>query len=151
MALKNVEQFCDASVAIIVNAMRQFCRAHWRPDRFYLMNKKPQNIERFAKFFGAPIEYQAPASKLSFSTAVLDAPVQVHDHAYREILTPILEKAIESTRRDFAFAVKSILNSRVGDGRLTRPEVSRALGVSVHILSRRLKSAGARSPISPSN
>ena len=29
-----------------------------------------------------------------------------------------------------------------GDGRLTRAEVSRALGISVHILSRRLKSAG---------
>ncbi len=59
-----------------------------------------------------------------------------------EILTPILEKAIESASGDFMFAVKSILNSHVGDGRLTRSEASRALGVSVHVLTRRLKSAG---------
>ena len=138
----NVEQFCDASVAIIVNAMRQFCGAHWRPDRVCLMNEPPKDIERFARFFGAPVEYQAPASKITFDRAVLDRPVKVHDPAYREILTPILEKAIESARGDFMFAVKSIVNSHVGDGRLTRSEVSRALGVSVHILSRRLKSTG---------
>ena len=140
--VKNVEQFCDASVAILVNAMRQFCGADWRPDRVYLMNKPPQNLERFAQFFRAPIEYRAPASKMTFNSAVLDWPVKVHDPAYREILTPILEKAIELARGDFMFAVKSILNSHVGDGRSTRSEVSRALGVSVHILSRRLKSAG---------
>ena len=50
--VENVEQFCDASVAIIVNAMRQFCGADWRPDRVYLMNKPPQDLERFAQFFG---------------------------------------------------------------------------------------------------
>ena len=83
-----------------------------------------------------------PASKMTFNSAVLDWPVKVHDPAYREILTPILEKAIELARADFTFAVHSILKSHVGDGRLTRSEVSRALGVSVHILSRRLKSAG---------
>ncbi len=140
--VENVEQFCDASVAIIVNAMRQFCGADWRPDRVYLMNEPPKDLERFARFFRAPVEYRAPASKITFDRAVLDWPVMVHDPAYREILTPILEKAIELARGDFMFAVKSILNSHVGDGRLTRSEVSRALGVSVHILSRRLKSAG---------
>ena len=79
---------------------------------------------------------------MTFNSAVLDWPVKVHDPAYREILTPILEKAIESARGDFMFAVRSVLNSHAGDRRLTRSEVSRALGVSVHILSRRLKSAG---------
>ena len=122
--------------------MRQFCGAHWRPDRVYLMNEPPKDLERFARFFRAPVEYRAPASKITFDRAVLDWPVKVHDPAYREILTPILEKAIESARGDFLLAVKSILNSHVGDGRLTRSEVSRALGVSIHILSRRLKSAG---------
>jgi len=140
--VRNVEQFCDASVAILVNAMRQFCGADWRPDRVYLMNKTPQDLERFAQFFRAPVEYRAPASKITFNSAVLDWPVKAHDAAYREILTPILEKAIESARGDFMFAVKSMLNSHAGDRRLTRPGVSRALGISVHILSRRLKSAG---------
>lgn len=140
--VKNVEQFCDASAAILVNAMRQFCGADWRPDRVYLMNKPPQDLERFAQFFRAPVEHRAPASKMTFNSAVLDWPVKAHDPAYREILTPILEKAIESARADFMFAVKSVLNSHVGDGRLTRSEVSRALGVSVHILGRRLKSVG---------
>ncbi len=109
-SVKNVEQFCDASVAILVNAMRQFCGADWRPDRVCLMNKPPQDLERFAQFFRAPVEYRAPASKLTFNSAVLDRPVKAHDPAYREILTPILEKAIELARGDFMFAVKSILN-----------------------------------------
>ncbi len=141
--VRNVEQFCDASVAILVNAMRQFCGADWRPDRVHLMSTLPQDLERFARFFRALVEYRASASKMTFNSAVLDGPVKIHDPAYREILTPILEKAIESARGDFMFAVKSVLNSRAGETPLTRSEVSRALGVSVYILSRRLKSAGA--------
>jgi hypothetical protein len=89
--VKNVEQFCDACAAILLTAMRQFCGAHWRPDRVYLMNDPPQDLERFEKFFGAPVEYQAAAAKITFASAVLDCPVKLHDPAYREILSPILE------------------------------------------------------------
>jgi AraC-like DNA-binding protein len=140
--VKNVEQFCDASVAILLNAMRQFCGVPWRPDRVYLMNQPPEDFDRFARFFAAPVEYRAPAARMTFNSAVLDFPVKVHDPAYREILAPILEKAIESATSDFVVAVKSILNPHVGDGRLTRREVSQALGVTVHVLTRRLRAAG---------
>ncbi len=140
--VRNVEQFCDASAAILVNAMRQFCGAHWRPDRVYLMNEPPEDLARFAKFFSVPVEYRAPAARITFNSAVLDRPIKVYDPAYREILGPILEKAIESASGDFLVAVKSILNSHGGGGRLTRSDVSRALGISVHVLNRRLKSVG---------
>jgi AraC-like DNA-binding protein len=137
-----VDQICDASIAILVNAMRQFCGAHWRPDRVYLMGEPPQDLERFAQFFAAPVEYRSPAARITFDSAVLDWPLKVQDPAYREILTPILEKAIESTGGNFLAAVKSVLKSHTGETRVTRSQASRALGVSVHILSRRLKSAG---------
>jgi AraC-like DNA-binding protein len=140
--VKNVEQFCDASLAILVNAMRQFCGAHWRPDRVYLMNRPAADLDRIAQFFGAPVEYRAPAARITFSSAVLDWPVKVHDPTYREILVPILEKAIESADQDFLVAVKAVLNSTAGAERLSSFDVSRAVGVSVHVLSRRLKSAG---------
>ena len=140
--VKNVEQFCDASVAILVNAMRQFCGADWRPDHVYLMNQPPRDLGRIAQFFGAPVEYRAPTARITFDSAVLDWPVKVHDPTYREILTPILEKAIESTGADFLIAARSVLNSNAGAERLTRSDLSRAMGVSTHILSRRLKSAG---------
>ncbi len=140
--VRNAEQFCDASVAILFNAMRQFCGAHWRPDRVYLMNEPPADLDRIEQFFEAPVEYRAPAARITFNSAILDWPVNVHDPAYREILAPILERVIESAGGDILVAVKSILNSHFGVQRLTRSDVSRALGVSVHILSRRLKSVG---------
>jgi Arabinose-binding domain of AraC transcription regulator, N-term len=108
--VKNVEQICDASVAILVNAMRQFCGAHWRPDLVYLMNASPHDAERFARFFAAPVEHRSPTARITFDSAVLDWPVKVQDPAYREILTPILEKAIESTGGNFLAAVRSILS-----------------------------------------
>jgi AraC-like DNA-binding protein len=85
-----------------------------------------------------PLLYQV----VTASRAVLDWPVKVHDPAYREILAPILEKAVESAGGDFVAAVKSVLNSNFGVECLTRSDLSRALGVSVHVLSRRLTSAG---------
>jgi AraC-like DNA-binding protein len=140
--VKNAEQFCDASVAILLNAMRQFCGMRWCPDRVYLMNEPPEDLDQFAQFFGAPIEYRAPVARMTFDSAVLDRPVEVHDPSYREILAPILEKAIEAATGDFVVAAKSILHSNFGDGRLSRSDASRALGVSVDVLTRRLKSAG---------
>ncbi len=140
--VKNVEQFCDASVAILVNAMRQFCGAHWRPHRVHLMNEPPADLDRIAQFFGASVEYHAPSSRITFDSAILDWPVKANDSAYREILAPMLAKAIESTDGDFLDAVKSVLNAHIGTERLTRSEVCRALGVSVHVLGRRLTSSG---------
>jgi AraC-like DNA-binding protein len=140
--LRNADQICDASMAILVNAMRQFCGGHWRPDRVYLMSEPPADLNRFARFFAAPVEYRSAKARITFDSAMLDWPVKVQDPAYREILVPILEKAIESAKGGFMPAVKLILHSNASDGRLTRSEVSRALGVSVHVLSRRLKSAG---------
>ena len=140
--VRNADQICDASVAILVNAMRQFCGGHWRPDRVYLMSEPPPDLNRFARFFAAPVEYRSAKAWITFDSAVLDCPVKVQDPAYREILTPILEKAIKSTGGDFLAAVKSILKSHAGESRLTRTEASRTLGVSVHVLSRRLHSAG---------
>ena len=129
--VKNAEQFCDASAAILVNAMRQFCGAHWRPHRVYLMNEPPADLDRVAQFFGAPVEHRVPGARITFASAILDWPVKVHDSAYREILAPILEKAIESAGGDFLDAVKSVLSAHFGADRLTRSDVSRALGVSV--------------------
>ena len=112
--VRNADQICDASVAILVNAMRQFCGGHWRPDRVYLMSEPPPDLNRFARFFAAPVEYRSAKAWITFDSAVLDCPVKVQDPAYREIMTPILEKAIESTGGDFLAAVKSILKSHAG-------------------------------------
>ncbi len=140
--VKNVEQFCNAAMGVLVNAMRQFCGAHWRPDRVYLMNEPPRDLDRFAQFFAAPIEYRSPTARITFDSGVLDWPVKANNPTHREILAPILEKAIESAGGDFLAAVKSILNSHFGAERLTRSDASRVLGVSIHVLTRRLKLAG---------
>jgi len=140
--VKNVEQFCNAAMGVLVNAMRQFCGARWRPDRVSLMSERPRDLDRFARFFAAPIEYRSPTARITFDSAVLDWPVEANNPAHREILAPILEKAIESAGGDFLAAVKSILNSHFGAERVTRSDASRVLGVSIHVLTRRLKMAG---------
>ncbi len=140
--IRNVEQLCDASIAIAVNAMRRFCGANWRPDRVYLTNDPPMDAERFARFFGAPIEYRAPQARIAFDPAVLDRHVEGNDVEQREILAPLFESAVQAGGDDFLSAAQSILRSRPIDGRLTRSDLSHALGVTTHVLTRRLKSAG---------
>ena len=140
--IKNVEHLCDASTAIALNGMRRFCGSHWRPARVYLMSEPPTDSDLVAQFFRAPIQYRSPQSHFVFDSSVLDRIVDGSDVEYREILAPVLETAVQSTTHDFLFAAQSIMRSRSADARLTRSELSEALGVSTHVLVRRLKSAG---------
>ena len=140
--IKNVEHLSDAGTAIALNGMRRFCGANWRPNRVSLMSPPPEEPDSFAKFFGAPIQYQASQAYFVFDACVLGRGVDGRDDRYRDILAPVIETALHSKTHDFLTAAQTILRSRFADARLTRSGLSEALGVSTHVMVRRLKSAG---------
>jgi AraC-like DNA-binding protein len=105
----------------------------------YLTRDPPRDLRRHALFFKAPINFRAPAGEMTFDAAVLDLPVRNQDPRSREILGSLYDAALAEADNDFMFALKAILRSQIGAGRLTRESVARAMGLSKDALIGRLR------------
>jgi AraC-like DNA-binding protein len=133
------DQIADCALAILTNAMRQFCGSTWRPDRVHLTRDPPRDTRRHALFFKAPIDFRARASEISFAASVLNLSVNNRDAMSREILGSLFDAALVEADNDFVFALKSVLRSQIGAGRLTRKSVARAMGLNEQALIGRLR------------
>jgi AraC-like DNA-binding protein len=133
------DQVTDCALAILTNAMRQFCGPSWRPDHVRLTRDRPRDIRRHALFFKAPIEFRAPVAEITFDAAALDLPVRNRDSRSSEILGSLFDTALGEADNDFLFALKSVLRGQVGSGRLTRKSVARAMGLRESALIGRLR------------
>jgi len=140
--VENADHIIDAGVARLMNVMQDLCGPTWRPDRVLLTRHPPRDVSAFTRFFQAPIEFGATSARLEFDAAILDWPIKDHDPAHREILAPLLERALAEAPVEFVFAVKSVLRAQASAGPLTRKRICRAMGLSKHALTSRLKASG---------
>jgi AraC-like DNA-binding protein len=140
--VENGDQIIDCGMARLMNVMQGLCGPEWRPDRVLLTRRPPRDVASFARFFQAPVEFDAASARLEFDAAILDWPIKDHNPAHREILVPLLDRALAEAPDEFVFAVKSVLRAQAAAGRLTRERICRAMGLSKHTLTSRLKASG---------
>lgn len=138
---EGVDHVVDGSIAVACNAMRQFCGPDWRPDRVALSRETPRDPRAFRQFFGAPVEFGAPAGCLACDAAVLNQPVKTHNPHHMDILAPLYDAALSQTNGDLVSTLKAVLIAQVGGGRLTRARAARAMGISEHCLVKRMAEA----------
>ena len=136
--VQNADQITDWGMARLANVMREFCGSSWRPERVFLTRAAPGDRSRFDAHFRAPIEFCAAAAKFTFDAALLDQPIVARDPDHRDILSPLLARALAETEDDFVFAVRSVLRAQIGHRRLSRERVAAAMGLSVPALTPRL-------------
>ncbi|MCI4678631.1 AraC family transcriptional regulator [Rhodoblastus acidophilus] len=137
------EQIVDAAMAIACNTLRQFCGPGWSPERVFLPRGTPRDFRCYRQFFGAPVEFEAPAARMVCDASVLDRQIVTHNPHYIDILTPLFDAALAGARGDLILTVKAVLKAQVGGGRLTRARVAQAMGMSEHVLVARLAEADA--------
>jgi AraC-like DNA-binding protein len=140
--VENADQIIDGGMARLMNVMHDLCGPKWRPDHVFLTRRQPGDVSPFARFFQAPVDFGAASARFEFEAAILDRPIKDRDPAHREILVPLLERALAEAPDEFVFAVKSVLRAQAAAGRLTRGRICRAMGLSKHALRRRLKASG---------
>jgi len=140
--VESADQITDGAIAIAVNIMRQLCGSSWSPDHVFLTRPPTRDATLFARFFGAPVEFGAPSARIEFAAATLGWVVTGHSGEHREILAPLLDRALAEAKDDFVSAVKAIVRAQVAAGGGTRKEACAALGVSVYALTTRLRNSG---------
>jgi AraC-like DNA-binding protein len=142
--IENVHHVQDQALAVLLNSMRQFCGAAWRPDHAYLTRNPPRDPGRYARLFKAPIDFGAPAAKLEFGAGVLDRTVRNHDPRSLEIIRSALDPMLGEADDNFEFAVKAMLRNQIVAGRVTRKSVAHALRLSEDTLIRNLRAYNLR-------
>lgn len=132
----------DLSIAIAANIMRRLCGAGWRPLDVAFARKPPRDRTLFARFFGAPLQFESARTCLNFPAALLDAPVGAYDAVSASVLTPLLEEAVANRSGGFLFSVKAAIRAQLVSGTLSRDRVCVMLDLNARTLAHRLGAYG---------
>ncbi|GBG08266.1 AraC family transcriptional regulator [Paenibacillus agaridevorans] len=98
------------------------------------------DVEALEAYFGCRIRTGAPYNRLTLRRSDLDLPFLSYNEELLEILTPVLEDALDqrNTVRTISNAVKYIIKGMLSSGRPEMRAVAKELGMSERTLQRRL-------------
>ena len=138
------DEAIDASLAWVVNACRISAGRDFVPRRVTMRRPRPSCAAVMARYFRAPIDYEAPQNVLLFDKAALKAPLPTGN--------PELERASHKVLLDYlarldcteiAPQVRTTLLQQLPAGQTTAASIARALHISPRTLQRKLNEAGA--------
>lgn len=136
---EHVEHIYDATIAATLSIMREFCGAHWRPERVLFSHAKPTDDGPYRRVFQAPCRFNAERTALEFPADVLDHRLASADPEQFRIL-----EAQAHARDDFglAFRLRRSLGVLLLAQAASGDQVAKLLLMHRRTLSRRLKAEG---------
>lgn len=142
-AVEAPELIDDGALAVCCNVMRALRGGHWKPVEACFTRPRPKNASLYAKFFDAPLRFEADVASVIFEERHLEQAVEGRDADLHSILAPLLEREVAATRLSLKDEVADILRVQALSGPLAQARVASALGMSARTLSRRLAADGA--------
>jgi AraC-like DNA-binding protein len=141
LGMTRLGEYADGGAAGFVSLMREFCGPAWRPREARLF-RKPIDLSPYRRFFDCPIFFDSLLGEIEFNEPDLELPVQGHNPAILDTLTPILNKALDESKLRFEAGLLGIMASELARGRLSFDSVAARVGVSSRSLRRRLYDRG---------
>ena len=103
------------------------------------------DLREFERFYGCPVEFNAPTGQLVFSDKTLALPLSTRDPRLLETLRPFCEAAARARNTpvgSLRAAVEDEVQRQLPHGRVSAPTVAKVLALGVRSLSRRLSEEG---------
>ena len=136
------DQIYDAAIAIGCNILRTLCGPGFQLSEVLLRRAKPVDRERYRRFFGAPVHFDADQSALAFPAAWLDHPVSGADARVYQALQAEAAEAVNRLGVDFVARVRRLLHGLVITGGTTVEQAAFLLNMHRRTLNRRLAAEG---------
>ncbi|MGH8626752.1 MAG: AraC family transcriptional regulator [Gammaproteobacteria bacterium] len=137
------DEAIDASLAWMVKACRISAGADFAPLRVTMRRPRPSCDVVLARYFRAPIDYEAPQNVLSFDKAALRAPLPTgNPELERASHKVLLDYLARLDRTEIFPQVRAKLVEQLPAGQTTAVSIANALHVSPRTLQRRLNEAG---------
>ena len=136
------EQVYDFATGVMVNLMKELCGADWRPQLVMLPRKPPQDPKPYKAAFGAPLQFDTLQAAVVFSSGWLARPVPSADPILYRLLLREACASVEQKESLVCSNVRRAIIRLLHEGRCSRREVARMLGLHERTLGRALSSSG---------
>jgi AraC-like DNA-binding protein len=140
-----VQQNAEFGIAVILSALREAVGGNIRPTRVSFIGGRASDLREFERFYGCPVEFGASFDRLEFSVETLTLPLVTEDQNLLEALKPICDAALRErgTRRGTLRShVENEMQKVLPHGKMSKPSIAKAFGMSPQTLSRRLADEG---------
>ena len=139
---ESVEQITDASLAIVVNALRSLCGSEWKPTEVLVPRVTPASLEPYRRHFQAPVRFNQESATLVFPADDLKRRVAGADPMLRAMLEDRLRQLRADAGADFSDDIRRLLRTRLTGARCSAEDIADLLSMHRRTLSRRLRDSG---------
>ena len=141
-----LRQQSEFASAMAIRAIRFATSQQVRPVRVRFAHVRTSDLMDFVRFFGCPVEFNAPSDHLAFSRETLALPLVTADPRLLLTLRPICEAEVGGPNKkggSLRASVESEVQRLLPQGQANIETVAKALGVSPRTLSRNLAAEGS--------
>lgn len=133
----------EGALAAVLSLLRQGTAAAIVPSQVTFQHPQPTDIEAHRRFFGAPVEFNAPQDALHFDRTSLQRPMRLSDEGLSTFLLSHLEDwRTEVVDRSLVANVRRAVTGSLCDGPPKQAHIAQQLGMSERTLHRKLADHG---------
>lgn len=133
----------ECAIAAIVSLLRQIAPRGVLPTSVSFSHPPPDSIEAHEAFFGCPVRFEAGVNAILVSDAILNTRTRLADEGLSAFILATLDSMKTArTQRALPTQLRSAITDALPDGRPTRGQIARQLGMSERTLHRRLADHG---------
>ncbi len=133
----------DLMLSLILDACRLSLGEDYRPRRVCLQRPRPSCEDRYSRFFGTRVEFDAPFYSMVFDKSQLDQLLPTGNAEIAMANDQILMSYLTHLNRsDIVMRVKTTLIERMPSGQVPQEDVADALSMSLRTLQRKLNEEG---------
>jgi AraC-like DNA-binding protein len=137
-----VAQVYDGALAIGCRMLRALCGPAWKPVEVALSRRAPPGVAPYRRFFGAPVVFDAPHSRILFDARWLGRSIGGADPIEHMSAQRILATVDRRNGRALAERVRHAVQALVVTGDLSVARIAESLPMHDRALRRRLRAEG---------
>lgn len=144
---QQTHQYIEFLAALFFSALREAAGTRIEPQEAAFVHQRRRGAEEMAAFFGCPVRFGAPASRIVFKPEDLDLPLASGDRLLLRVLRAFGDQMLHGRglgrkSSDLTAQVEEAVSARLSGGTASLANVAADLGMSPRTLSRKLARAG---------
>ena len=136
------DQAGDGAMAMFFNVMRKLCGPEWKLVEVWFAHRRPEDVEPYRRFFGAPLRFDAEQYAIVFSAAWLSHRLPDDDPELRRLLREQIDAIEARHQEDFPEQVRSVLRTALVTGHGKADQVAALFSMHSRTVNRRLRDFG---------
>jgi AraC-like DNA-binding protein len=133
----------ECAMGAVVSSLRQITDSAVTPDAVSFRHGEPEKVDSHRSFFGCPVRFGRRNNALHFSDRTLDIRTRLADEGLSAFILATLDDLKgERADRTLHEMVYSAITDSLPDGKPSKAQIARRLGMSERTLHRRLAEHG---------